>query len=139
MIYHMWADGDAHPGDKIPEGCEWLNRITHEWCKEDDAPPVWTLNHRRWPAEQRPTAYGLLSTEEQEEFNEVHESSSGLEVWVRDRWGHKGAEYPLHCNSVYRVKEPKTLEFKVTMNGEEVDLSKILSYEALEAIKDAVK
>jgi len=128
--YHIWAKGDETP-DSMPEGCEFLGHDNY-WGRSNTAPHLWnreTITVRRWPAKQqkqRPTAYGLLSTEEQEELREAHEGGGGVEFLLSDgvTWGHKPSNYSLIGNSVYRIKEPKeqeTLEFKVTMNGKPVN------------------
>jgi len=129
--YHIWSPGDPVL-ETLPENCEQLS-VNECWipCLNFD-PTAWECFHYRWPAEpikQRPTAFGLLSEEEQAEIREAKKlgnvewlASCELDgpVWKAERPG----EFGPVSHVVYRIKEPTPQErynFKVTVNGEEID------------------
>jgi len=130
--YHMWSPGDEKPGDlyEPPNGLEVWDRIEDCWKSCDREPRWWNVDDYRWPAEpveqpkQRPTAFGLLSEEEQAEIREA--AFKGLvEAWEMDlRWIDKTPGTTLFDDDIYRIKEQTPQErysFKVTVNGEEID------------------
>jgi len=132
MIYAMWTTGDEKPFE-LPKGCEYRSNCGRRWEKEHDAPESWGQCERRWPVEQpeqRPTAFGLLSEEEQEELEEAHKLGN-LEFVQRDAtWKHKNTDGPLIGNSTYRIKqEPQEPEITVTVNGELIDFRELVRQE----------
>ena len=127
MIYHMWTPGDALL-EEIPENCEQLHP-KDGWMPCINKAQNWQEITYRWPAEpqeQRPTAFGLLSTEEQEELEEARDAGEKFQ-YLGDAGGWCNTETPLvNTGWIYRIK-PETLNFRLTLNGKEVspkDISK---------------
>jgi hypothetical protein len=125
--WHMWSPGDELP-ESTPKNCEMFSFPYRVWkatiLRVDD----WERSYYRWPAEpvkqekQRPTAFGLLSEEEQEELKEAHYRGAGLDWFIDGTW----VDCPspgYYVNVIYRIKEPQTPEpsFKITMDNVEID------------------
>jgi len=124
MLYRMWTPGDEKPKE-TPKNCQVIDD-DWGWLTETGKPCDWGHLPRRWPAEQRPTAFGLLSTEEQEELEEARDAGKKFQ-YLSDNGGWCNTKTPLvNKGWIYRIK-PETLNFKVTMNGKPVnpkDISK---------------
>jgi len=133
MIYRMWTKGDEKP-EVRPEGCEYFDDNDASWGKSGDVPSKWgnegsSITVRRWPAEpqeQRPTAFGLLSEEEQEELRKACEEGKIQVADSKLNWC--DVLHPSwHIRGIYRIKPEPTYDFLVTMNGKPVnpkDISK---------------
>jgi len=134
MVYAMWTVGDKKPEmQRFPKGLQAFNTATLAW--QDTIIPVseWEKCTYRWPVElpeQRPTAFGLLSEEEQEEFKKVHEINP-LEVWENNSgWTRKAKGSNLFGDGIYRKSpEPQEPEITVTVNGELIDFRELVRQE----------
>jgi len=91
--YHIWSPGDELP-ETLPLDCEYLSTVDGAWHPSSPARCYWGTSveqfivARRWPAKQqkqRPTAYGLLSTGDQEELVAAHEARSWWQLMKRVR------------------------------------------------------
>jgi len=143
MVYAMWTPGDELP-KTTPKDCEFLYGNHNEWNKEEDHPSLWNHRCRRWPVElpePRPTAFGLLSEEEQAELEKAHELDP-LEVWAQHTgWKRKSKGTKLFGDGIYRKgpepqdrkntaqPEPKQPEITVTVNGELIDFRVLVRQE----------
>jgi len=134
MVYAMYTFGDEKPLT-LPKGCEYLKHNQKEWLKEPDGPEGWGELARRWPVElpeQRPTAFGLLSEEEQEELKKACEEGKIQVADSKLNWGdvlHPG----WHIRGIYRIKpepeQPEQPEITVTVNGELIDFLELVRQE----------
>jgi len=126
--WHMWSPGDKVP-EETPKNCELFSFTDRVWkatiLRVDD----WERSYYRWPAEpakpkkQRPTAFGLLSEEEQAEIREAKKLGN-VEFLSRDGWASCGIYYAPYASYTYRIKPQTPQErynFKVTVNGEPID------------------
>jgi len=128
MVYAMWTPGDKRPAEP-PASYEYFDTDLNEW---KHGTTFVKIGHfiRRWPAdpqEQRPTAFGLLSTEEQEELEEARDAGKKFQ-YLGDAGGWCNTETPLvNKGWIYRIKPEPSYDFAVTMNGKPVnpkDISK---------------
>jgi len=124
--YHIWSPGDPLL-ETLPENCEQFS-VNECWipCLNFD-PTAWECFHYRWPAEpikQRPTAFGLLSEEEQAEIREAKKLGNVEYLGSYARWYPEPVDASIWDHYTYRIKEQTPQErynFKVTVNGEEID------------------
>jgi len=87
MVYKMWTPGDEKPENAGNlKGLQAFNESKLRWQDTGVHVSRWESSMYRWPVElpeQRPTAFGLLSEEEQAELEKAHELDP-LEVWAME-------------------------------------------------------
>jgi len=134
MVYGMWTPGDEKPEDAGNlKGLQAFNESKLRWQDTEVHVSRWESSMYRWLVElpeQRPTAFGLLSVEEQEEMLEAKRAGRVEYFNNFGSWIQKGPEEDIHKGSSYRIKpEPQEPEITVTVNGELIDFRELVRQE----------
>jgi len=134
MVYAMWTPGDEKPEDAGNlKGLQAFNESKLRWQDTGVHVSRWESSMYRWLVElpeQRPTAFGLLSVEEQEEFNVAKLRCVDIEWRASSGWEDDPQDSPFLNQFTYRIKlEPKQPEITVTFNGELIDFRVLVRQE----------